>query len=300
MDFAGPLNNRMFLVVVDAHTKWIEVFPMSNATSFSTIQQLRTLFAQFGIPRTVVTDNGPCFSSDEFHSFMKKNGIYHARTSPYHPGSNGLAERAVRIFKEGLRKMKEGTISDKLARFLFAYRTTPHTTTGVSPAELMFSRRLQSRFDLMKPSLEAHVEHKQLQQKKAHDQHARDRMFSTGDQVYVRNFGPGHVWLPGTVTLVSGPLSYTVELTDGRIMRRHQDHLRQRLDGLPSASASSTVRKNTATVDPVPDSLELSAPDLDYSTPTEPEHPSPEQSLPQQPQRRYPTRERRAPDRLTM
>ena len=104
------LLNRMFLVVVDAHTKWIEVFPMSNLTSFSTIQQFRTLFAQFGIPRTVVTDNGPCFISEEFREFMDKNGIHHIHSSPYHPASKELAERVVRGFKEGLKKMKEGTI----------------------------------------------------------------------------------------------------------------------------------------------------------------------------------------------
>ena len=66
LDFAGPMLNHMFLVVVDAHTKWIEVVPTSNSTLFRTIQQLRTLFAQFGVPRTVVTDNGPCFISEEF------------------------------------------------------------------------------------------------------------------------------------------------------------------------------------------------------------------------------------------
>ena len=120
----------MFLVVVDAHTKWIEVVPMSNSTSFSPIQKLRTLFAQFGIPRTVVTDNGPCFISEEFREFMVMNGIHHIRSSPYNPASNGLAERAVCVL-EGFKKMKEGTISDNIARFLFSYRNLPHSTTGV-------------------------------------------------------------------------------------------------------------------------------------------------------------------------
>ena len=123
----------MFLVVVDARTKWItkwiEVVPMSNSTSFSTIQQLRTLFALFGILRTVVTDDGPCFISEEFREFTIKNGIHHIRSSPYHQTSNGLAEHAVRIFNEGFKKMKEGTISDKIACFLFSYRNLPHSTT---------------------------------------------------------------------------------------------------------------------------------------------------------------------------
>lgn len=97
---------------------------------------------------------------------MIKNGIHHIRSSPYHPASNGLAERAVRVFKEGFKKMKEGTISDKIARFLFSYRNLPHSTTGVSPAELMFGRQLHSRLDLLKPSLESRVEDNQQRQKK--------------------------------------------------------------------------------------------------------------------------------------
>lgn len=129
----------------------------------------------------VVTDNGPCFISEEFREFMTRNGIHHIRSSPYHPASNGLAERAVRVFKEGFKKMKEGTISDKIARFLFAYRNLPHSTTGVSPAELMFGRQLRSQLDLLKPSLESRVEHNQQRQKEGHDQHARERQFSVSD-----------------------------------------------------------------------------------------------------------------------
>ena len=114
---------------------------MSNSTSLSTIQQLRTLLAQFGIPQTVVTDNGTCFTSEEFKSFLTKNGSSHARSAPYHPALNGLAERAVHIVKEGLHKMKEGTLSDRLARFLIAHRNMPHSTTGASLSELMFSQK---------------------------------------------------------------------------------------------------------------------------------------------------------------
>lgn len=73
---------------------------------------MRTTFARFGIPETVVTDNGPCFASKKFEGFMEWRPI--SRWAPYHPSSNGLAEHAVQIF---LRKMKQGTLEDKLARF---------------------------------------------------------------------------------------------------------------------------------------------------------------------------------------
>ena len=104
IDYAGPLEGKMILIVVDAHSKWIEAIPMSTASAQTTIQQLRKLIAQFGIPDTLVSDNGSQFTATEFQEFCRLNGIRHTTVAPYHPSSNGLAERAVRIVKEGLRK----------------------------------------------------------------------------------------------------------------------------------------------------------------------------------------------------
>ena len=149
LDFAGPINNTMFLlVVIDAHSKWIEVFPMSSVTSSATIQRLRVLFAQFGLPDTVVTDNGSCFGSQEFEAYLMENGVHHLTSAPYHPASNGMAERAVQIVKNGLKRDTEGTLTERLARVLFNYRIMPHSTTDVSPAALLFGRTLRSRLDL--------------------------------------------------------------------------------------------------------------------------------------------------------
>ena len=71
MDFAGPMDGRMFLVVVDAHSKWLEVIPMKTATALTTVRQLRTLFSRFGIPECIVSDNGPQFAAEEFRGKMR-------------------------------------------------------------------------------------------------------------------------------------------------------------------------------------------------------------------------------------
>ena len=115
IDFAGPLDNRMYLIVVDAHSKWIEAFPMTSTTAIKTIQILRTTFAHYGIPESIVSDNGPQFISSEFQQFCKTNGIRHILVAAYHPKSNGLAERAVKIVKDGLKKMSDGTVEDRIA-----------------------------------------------------------------------------------------------------------------------------------------------------------------------------------------
>ena len=132
VDFAGPFNGQMFLLVVDAKSKWIEVFPMSSTTALTTIRALRFLFATHGLPEVIFSDNGPQFVAQEIKNFLKSNGIRHCLSSPYHPASNGEVERAVRTFKESMKTMKvePGTLADKLARFLLSYRTTPRTATG--------------------------------------------------------------------------------------------------------------------------------------------------------------------------
>ncbi len=92
IDYAGPFLNKMFLVVVDAHSKWPEVIQMSSTTSQNTIEALQALFARYGLPEQIVSDNGAQFTSQEFSDFVQANGIKHIRSAPYHPSTNGQAE----------------------------------------------------------------------------------------------------------------------------------------------------------------------------------------------------------------
>ena len=155
------------------------------------VVELRALFAQFGIPETVITDNGTCFVSGEFKSFLESNGSKHLTSAPYHPASNDLAQRAVQIVKKGLKKIVHGNIRPRLAQVLFAYRHTPQTTTGVSPGELLLGRRPRSRLDLLKQHTAERVEKNQLKQKGQHDSKSRKRKFVIGDKVFVRNYHNG-------------------------------------------------------------------------------------------------------------
>ena len=103
IDFAEKDGNN-FLVVIDSHSKWLEVKHMTSTTSQRTIAVLRDLFSSYGLPEEVVSDNGPQFVSHDFKNVMKMNGIKHTLTPPHHPASNGAAERSVQILKQALRK----------------------------------------------------------------------------------------------------------------------------------------------------------------------------------------------------
>ena len=88
----------------------MEIEIVSAATTQATIEYLRAMFARFGLPKVKVTDNGICFTSSEFAEFTRRNHICHFKTAPYHPSSNGLAERAVQTLKKGMKKQITGTI----------------------------------------------------------------------------------------------------------------------------------------------------------------------------------------------
>ena len=75
---------KMFLIVVDSHSKWLEVEVMSTVTSESTIERLREMLFRYRVPQRIVSDNGPQFTSREFAEFMKKKYML---VAPYHPRS---------------------------------------------------------------------------------------------------------------------------------------------------------------------------------------------------------------------
>ena len=95
---------------------------MATTNTTRTTQELRKLFNAHGLPEQLVSDNGPQFIANEFRAFMKSNGIKHIRSAPYHPATNGLAERFVQTFKQALHATipERKSLSQKLANFLLA------------------------------------------------------------------------------------------------------------------------------------------------------------------------------------
>jgi len=161
LDFVGPFMGHMFLILVDAHSKWLDVHLMQSISYTNTVEKLRIVFVTHSLPRKVVTDNGSSFTSKEFHAFMFENGITHITTAPYHPSSNGLAKRAVQTLKCGLEATKGDSLQERLSKFLFTYRINPHSTTGIAPAQLLMNCRPRSHFDRLFPDLKQHVQKKQ-------------------------------------------------------------------------------------------------------------------------------------------
>ncbi|XP_011874603.1 PREDICTED: uncharacterized protein K02A2.6-like [Vollenhovia emeryi] len=161
VDYAGPFMNSYFLVLVDAFSKWPFVRIVKNITAKTTIHKCKEIFSEFGVPQTLIMDNGSNFRSTEFQQFLKINGITPKFIAPYHPSTNGQAERFIQTMKNSLRKMLTDprnnnlNLESALHEFLIQYRITPHCVTRVTPFEKMFNRRIHTCYTACVPNKES-------------------------------------------------------------------------------------------------------------------------------------------------
>ena len=128
----------------------------------------------------------------------------------------------VQTFKKSLQSSSE-PIEFIIDKFLINYRTTPHTSTGVSPAELTFDRKMRSRLDLLWPTepIAAKVTDWQASQKSYHSNEGRLLSLSQNSSVSIRNYSNrGPKWIPARLQKQAGPLSYSCSLPDGRMVKR--------------------------------------------------------------------------------
>lgn len=131
IDFAGPIFEHTFLLVVYAHSKWLKLFPLKSTTSTKTIECLPECFSRFGLSLVLFSNNDPQFTSFKFQNFLKSNGIKHKTCAAAKPSSNGQAKRYVYTLKQSLRAMSNypGTLRQKLQTFLMQCRKAPNSTT---------------------------------------------------------------------------------------------------------------------------------------------------------------------------
>ena len=133
---------------------------------------------------------------------------------------SGLFKHLNSIFKaEG-----NGSIRQKLARFVLRYRTAPNSTTNQTPAELFLKRKPRTRMDLLRPNLSRTTSNKQADQKAKYDKHSKERTFEIGETVLVQNFRGETKWLTAKVVEQTGPVSYKVQIGEG-VHKRHADQM---------------------------------------------------------------------------
>ncbi|KAJ8917925.1 hypothetical protein NQ315_002620 [Exocentrus adspersus] len=141
MDYLGPVNGRMFLLMIDAYCSWVEIYMVQGMTSAETLEKVKDACSRYGLPDKVVSDNGRQFVAENMQEFFKRNAIQHITTPVANPTSNGLAKNAVKTFKTNMKiRLRDSANRNKMlsmlvAGFLYSYRTTEHCTTGETPAQ---------------------------------------------------------------------------------------------------------------------------------------------------------------------
>ena len=235
VDHAINFLGSNWLIVVDAYSKYPCIHQTSAVTAKVTMELLEQDFAHFGFPHAIVSDNAPTFRSDEFQTWCRERGITHLTGAPYHPATNGAAERLVQTFKQAMRK---SSLPPKAAlqEFLMLYRRTP-LDFGFSPSELLNGRQIRCQIDTLLPS-PVHLAQKK-QSKEAMKSQMTSQVsklthtYDVGTPCYALYYGPRRDrdarWVPATVIKVYGTRSVNVRVHPrGPIWRRHLDQLRPR------------------------------------------------------------------------
>jgi len=232
IDHAINFLGSNWLLLVDAYSKYPCIHATTSTSTKATTDLLEEDFSHFGYPHTIVSDNATTFMSQEFQHWCHERGITHLTGAPYHPATNGTAERLVQTFKQA---MKKSTLPPRRAvhEFLMQYRRTP-TSSGYSPSELLNGRQIRSQIDTLLPSPAHKAQGQQAREAtKSQTIGKMDKKYAVGTPCYALYCGPRcnkqPRWVPATVIKVYGTRSVKVRVhPKGPTWRRHVDQLRPR------------------------------------------------------------------------
>lgn len=251
MDLLGPMpSGEYLLVLVDYFSRWMEVDIM-RSTSSETIQRYldvhfftsMSIFSRHGVPRALRTDNAANFTSKELDDYLNELGIKHRHTIPLWPRANGEVERQNRFLLKAMRVAHaEGKRwQTELNKFLLAYRSTHHSTTGRSPAELLFGRQLKTKLPEFVPEEEREILYQDVrdldsERKQANKDyidrkfHTRDKNVSQGDLVLLEKkkenkLSPAYEREPYEVVKRQGD-QVVLKSTDGVEYKRNLQHIK--------------------------------------------------------------------------
>lgn len=246
IDFLGPLpSNDYLLVIVDYFSRYKEIKIMKNITATGTISVLKEIFSRLGYPTTLTCDNGNQFTSENFKEFCNECGITINYSIPYFPQMNGEVERQNKDILKRLRisQLEKKDWKEELFEYMIMYNSTPHTTTGKTPAELFFRRQFRDKIpgaaDIEHKIEDSEVRDRDKEKKDKGKEYvnmkrkAVDSNLEIGEKVYIKNMTKENKLTPNfnpeahTVTDVyGGDVRVRNDLT-GKEYRRNIIHLKR-------------------------------------------------------------------------
>lgn len=235
------IKGRNYMVLVDYLTNYIEVDYLPNITTQNVISKLKSHFARYGIPKSLVSDCGTQYMAAEFTNFLDKWGISHVTSAPGHHQANGKAEAAVKIMKNLMTRCVEA--GEDQYEALLELRNTPKQD-GKSPAEMLFSyepRTLIPSTRTQNQAFDNHAKRRDDTIKRHSDKHATDLTPMNNNQpVYYQNPDkPG--WHPGWVDQRISYRSYKICGNNGGKYVRNRRHLKRRLEPVTNRQPDSRM-----------------------------------------------------------
>ncbi len=160
-DLKGPLPKARYgynniLVLMDPTTKFAEMHPVADQQSTTVCKKLKDWISRYGIPIRLHTDNGPCFVSEMMENLCNEHGIKHTFSDPYRPQGNSGVERLNRTMAESLTKLVDNhpkSWPDFLPEVQLAYNAATHSSTGITPYELVFRAHPRTKLDIVAEQL---------------------------------------------------------------------------------------------------------------------------------------------------
>ena len=218
------LGGKDYLIVVDYYSLWPEVYVLSKTTSKFVIDATKDTFARHGIPKVVISDNGPQYSSWQYRHFAREWKFHHRTSSPRYPRSNGLAEATVKTVKNIIRKCHMSNTD--IYKGLLAYRNTP-LSCGKSPAQLIFNHPLQDSLPRIEQQKQGHrpVVTERNAIKEWHDNRkpitTSTAVYHPNQLVAVQDDTTREWTRKGRIVREVEPRSYEIRLDNGRLLRRN-------------------------------------------------------------------------------
>jgi len=275
---------RFLLTVIDLATRWPEAIPLRSTTSKVVERELAKVFSRCGFPATVISDNGPQFTSKGFEKWLSSKGIEHIKASPYHPQGNGVVERLHRTLNQMVAKTtgSKGNWAAVVPMALFFIRASPSEATGISPflarqgwepstpIELLYRAWVQEdlggvnleewvmlnneRVEEQREKTEVKLRETAVKRKDVWDRKARERVFEINEKVWMRKSGSNlkldSSWDgPFVIKRRNSLLSYAVDIGSRTIPSVHIQLLKKYEDNNDGEPAL-TVDRATVVLDP--------------------------------------------------
>jgi len=262
VDFCGPIDGQMLMVVMDDMSRYPVVEVINSTSANTVIAALDRVMSLFSIPEVIRTDNGPPFNSQQFKEYAETIGFKHRKITPYWPQANGECERFMRTMEKALRiaKINGNSWKQELHTFLRAYRTTPHCTTKRAPSEVLFNRPVRSRLpeyvqkSIKRQSTSIYHQDAQAKQQMKLNADSKNRanthMFKIGDVVLVKQelknkLSSYYEATPYCITAINRSMITATRSTDNRTVTRNSSFFKP----FPAANVQTNRTDETTPTD---------------------------------------------------